>query len=252
MNWLPYIPPDSDVQHSRNSDMEACASYSFIHILEMILKKQYGYFTEFSERALAKMSDTQPWGNALINVANAGHQVLLAEDWPPLTYSGNQLDIDWNTYYAWIPPSILKRAYKLDVSFQKLTPSQVPAALQKAPLWTIVLANGVFLHAVAQISETQFYDSYEVRVKDFSPNYPIQTQYSLTINPQFIMPLYKTVRYADNKTMGMLISTPNGDQIIKATGEEQYRSWSKPDSYGKQTVNPDGTTNWNADLQLNF
>src|SRR4051812_34534558 len=89
MNWLPYIPKDNDVQVSRSADFEACASYSFVHILEIILKKQTGYFWEWSERFLAKTSDTQPWGNTLDNVINAANSrgLALTEAWPELTYS---------------------------------------------------------------------------------------------------------------------------------------------------------------------
>lgn len=62
--------------------------------------------------------------------------------------------------------------------------------------------------------------------------------------PRENKPMYKKVVKQDGKTFGVLIQTPNGDQIIYATSEEQWRSWNKPDSYQLNTVNADGSTNW--------
>lgn len=67
----------------------------------------------------------------------------------------------------------------------------------------------------------------------------------------FNMTVRKVVK-ADGKTFGVLIDSPNGAQIVYATGEEQWRSWSKADSYKLATVNADGSTNWTADFQLPF
>lgn len=182
MDWINFIPPDKDVQVSRSQDFEACASYSYIHILEMRLRKQYGLFWEWSERAMAKLSDTQPWGNTLDNVVNAANNygVLLTQSWPELTYSTNYQNIDWNTYYAYIPNSVSIQAYRVVSDYKKISPSQVQAALNDGPLWTIVKA-GSQLHCVAQINEHQFFDSYEIKVKNFSDGYPIVSQHALTI-----------------------------------------------------------------------
>jgi hypothetical protein len=64
--------------------------------------------------------------------------------------------------------------------------------------------------------------------------------------------IIQSVKFADGQTLGVMIDTPNGTQIIKATDEAQWRSWSLPTSYSLPTVNPDGTTNWNAQIQLPF
>ncbi len=184
MNWLPYLPLDNDVQVSRNTDFEACASYSATHIAEMILRRKTGLFWEFSERALAKLSDTQPWGNSLDNVTKAltDDGLILVGDWPELAYSTDYVNIDWATYYATIPQTVLKRAYRVQASYKPLSPSQVAAALNIAPLWTIIRTSGGQLHIVAQINNLQYYDSYEVRVKWFQPAEPIISQHQLIIN----------------------------------------------------------------------
>lgn len=58
--------------------------------------------------------------------------------------------------------------------------------------------------------------------------------------------MYQKVVKQDGKTFGVRAATPNGDQIIYATGEEQWRSWSKTDSYQLDTVNPDGSSNFSG------
>lgn len=205
MNWLNYLPTDKDIQVSKSTDFEACASYSAIHILEMVLKKQIGIFFEFSERYLAKTSDTQPWGNSLQNVVDALNKngVCLVQYWPELTYSNDYENIDWATYYASIPLSVLNSAYRVQCSFVKLAPNQVAEVLNKTPLWTIVKTSSGLLHCVAQINETQFFDSYEVKVKNFSDGYPIQSQYQLTIN-------------LENMNQTQLVLSKDGKTVWKA------------------------------------
>lgn len=186
MNWLQWVPKDLDVQNSRSADFEACVSYSAVHIAEMLIKKNLGQFWEFSERYLAKMADTQPWGNSLDNVVNAikDHGLATTDVWPELTYSTNYEDIDWATYYADIPLPVQKKAYPFIIkSFRKLTAGEVPAALNAAPLWTMVKTGSGQSHAVAQISDTQFFDSYQITVKNFSDGYQIQSQYQLILTP---------------------------------------------------------------------
>lgn len=214
MNWTPYLPPDRDVQASKNADFEACLSYSAIHILEMCLKKQTGYFWEFSERALAKLSDTQPWGNTIQNVINALNQygVILASDWPPLTYSTDYENIDWATYYADIPVDVLRRAYRVSCNLTKLTPDQVEQALTQAPLWTIVKTSSGQQHIVAQINDTQFFDSYQVTVKNFSDGYPILNQYLLSLK-LLTMPNVEFVHKSGTGEYGFFVPAMSEDAL---------------------------------------
>jgi murein DD-endopeptidase MepM/ murein hydrolase activator NlpD len=62
----------------------------------------------------------------------------------------------------------------------------------------------------------------------------------------------KRVVKQDGVTHGVLLDTPNGAQIIYATDELQWRSWSKPDSYQLPTVDSNGSTNWATDFVLPF
>jgi hypothetical protein len=77
-----------------------------------------------------------------------------------------------------------------------------------------------------------------------------------TFNPWTLIPkeqtMFKVKKVKINGAYGVLVDTPNGAQIIKATNEEQYRSFSKPDSYQAHTVNADGSTDFTVDLEINF
>lgn len=250
-NWVDYIPYDDDVQVSKSTDFLACGSYSFIYILQIVLKFKTGLFYDFSERGMAKLSDTQPWGNSLDNIVDAANEdgLLSVHDWPELTHSSNYENINWSTYYADIPEYILKRAFKVKASYRKITSGEVDDCLKVAPLWTIIKI-GSTNHIVAQVNKHQYYDSYEIKLKNFQPSQPIVSQYQLLIKPKFMIPAVKRVVFADGKTFGVMIDTPNGTQIIKATSQEQWVSWSKADSYLLDTANADGSPKWVADISL--
>ena len=55
-----------------------------------------------------------------------------------------------------------------------------------------------------------------------------------------------------NGAFCVLVDMPNGAIITKAEDEAEWRSYSKSDSYRVQTVNADGSTNWDVDLEINF
>lgn len=187
-NWLPYVPSDDDVQVSGTQDFFACASYSAIHIAETLVKFQTGHFWDFSARALAKLSNTTKQGNYIGNIVTAikTYGLLLDTDWPQLTDSDTYPPVDWNTYYEPLPMSAVKKAYPFTVdSFRKLTSMEVDEALKAGPLWTII-DLGWTNHIVMQINKTQYFDSYEIRIKNFQPAQPIVSQYQLLLIPKLM------------------------------------------------------------------
>ena len=100
--------------------------------------------------------------------------------------------------------------------------------IEAMPSWVV---GGTKLH---HIKQTYFYAMTGV----YSP-------WVLIPKDQIIdKPMYKKAVHADGKTFAALILTPNGSQIIDATSEEVWRSFSKVDSYQLDTVNADGTTNF--------
>ena len=234
-DWSNNLPNwTSQFSVANRVDAMDCTSESFINIVYMMT----GF--DASPRALAKLSYTTEAGNRESNILQTANNLGLI----PYPLWPSPSDFDWGSYYAVVPQDFIKKAMRCKVTIR-------PFDLSKSPGWTILQFPNGAQHAVAQINKTQYFDSeLGSPVKNLTyGGAQIINQIGLMVT---LMINCQTVKFADNKTFGILIDTPNGSQIIKATDEAQWRSWNSPTSYGKATVNPDGTTNWNAELQLNF
>ena len=233
-DWSNELPPyETQYATSSNEDMENCMEESLVHCIEML----QGNEMQYSPRALAKLAGVTQQGSSRDQALDAVNTYGLIPYylWP------TPAQFDWNSYYAPIPESVLQQAIKVRVA-------TIPPNLKKSPLWTLLAFTGTN-HAVAQINTTQYFDS-ELGSPVKTITEPILSQYSIQLTyPNMII---QSVKFADGQTLGVMIDTPNGTQIIKATDEAQWRSWSLPTSYSLPTVNPDGTTNWNAQIQLPF
>ena len=64
--------------------------------------------------------------------------------------------------------------------------------------------------------------------------------------------MYTTKKVKINGAYGVLVDMPNNSAITKAEDEAEWRSYSKPDSYGVKTINGDNSTNWEVDLEINY
>lgn len=239
-DWSNNLPPwSSQVAVKSRVDAQDCINEAFINAIYMLTG------LDGSPRAGAKLSGTTQTGNSVSNVVAAFNKygIIPYPLWP------SPADFDWGTYYENIPTSILKQAIRCHIEL-------VPPNLDGSPILT-ELAWGLNLpiptrHLVAQINKTEYFDS-ELGSPVKPLNYEGATIVYQTSIKITLMISAKIVRFVDNKTMGIMIDTPNGTQIIKATDEAQFRSWNSPTSYGKPTVNPDGSTNWNCvEIQLNF
>ena len=208
--WNDFIPIDHDEQVSHIADTLACGAYSIVHKAEIRTKFLTGQFWEFSERAQAKLSgtitalqtsDKTKWGNSLENeilaIKNIG--LILAQDWPELLYSTAYQDITLSQYYQVIPISVQKKAFKFDVSdLVKITnAAQLTSALQQDTTWTIIKTSSGEDHIVVRLNQFlgqwhlgQYYDSYEIVVKDFQPSQPIVSEWALTLTPKLMTNSY--------------------------------------------------------------
>lgn len=54
------------------------------------------------------------------------------------------------------------------------------------------------------------------------------------------------------ESLGVYVQTPNTDVITKAENEDEWRSYSKADSYRVHTVNSDGSTDWSVDKVIDL
>lgn len=162
-NW-PTPPPEH--QYSNHADSMGCVSFSAIHCIESQEIKMYGKTNEYSERALAKLSNTTHTGNGVMNVFNAikKYGLILEKDWPTTG------DWTWDDFYAPIPQEILDKAVKVDVDLVASDDVNV------APVWTELQLYGSQLHMVEGINDKEFFDSYEQYVKPYDSNHIILWQ----------------------------------------------------------------------------
>ena len=236
---------EDQFSHVVPKDTDACVSYSTVHVIESFIKYTLGLDLQFSERFLAKMSGTTLDGNYIGKVYNALKQygLVLDSDWPePLTFT-------WEEYYAPIPPEIIAKGQDLfkyiEIGELKNIPiDQESVARTETPL-IIFTPAGTPTHARANLGGVKpIFDSYPPYLEPMPTS--IYAFYQIQLKAKGNIMFKKCVK-ADGKTFGVLIQTPNGDQIIYATDEAQWTSWSKSDSYGLSTVNPDGTPNFSLD-----
>jgi hypothetical protein len=206
-DWAPYIPTDQDVQHSNIADFLACGPFSAIHIKEMVDKKNTGKEHDDSERALAKLTPVTKKGSSLSDVVDAinNHGFISVNDWPELVDTNS--NVTWDMFYADIPPEVLAKADKSwKATLRKLNPNEVPQALDSAPVWTIINRGGMN-HIVAQINQTQYFDSYRYFIKDFQPG-EIQSQWQLLLTQKQSMHLAQ-----DNGTVYLVAGVNNKVKI---------------------------------------
>lgn len=173
-DWSNYIP-SPEWQVSLNDkpgdpaypvDSYACVSFSAIHCIESQIKFLIGQTIDYSERALAELSGTTKQGNYISNVYDAivKNGLILDSQWPTLQ------KFDWPTFYQIIPSTITITGQgfdkQWDVEFYSVQERYVSLALKSAPLQSLIpLSAG---HAVEQINQTKYFDSYAPWVKDIT------------------------------------------------------------------------------------
>lgn len=134
--WDSYIP-SYEPQRNVYFDTMACVSFSALNCIETLLYRKYGEQTNFSDRALAKMSGTTTEGNSLWNVAETIRKkgFLYESDWPFLGFLK-----DRDGYYSDIHPELLAAAeanlkrYSISYEFVWDTPDKLVEALKFAPV----------------------------------------------------------------------------------------------------------------------
>ncbi len=152
-NWTGFVPAGEN-QFSNHADSMACVTFSALNCIET----QYRFFTgqniNFSDRFIAKLSGTTPQGNTVQNVLDAirRYGLVLEEEWP------TPKNFTWDDYYTPIPPEVLAKAQKYDVSYE-FGSIDYFKDLKQAPLQMIIVKDDPY-HAVEMISLTRQFDSY--------------------------------------------------------------------------------------------
>lgn len=257
-DWRPYLVK-KEYQKGREDSM-SCVSFSACTAIEMQEKFLTGIERNYSDRWIAKMSGTTVDGNWLWKVGDTIRNLgMVAETSYPAPSN-----FTFAQYHADIPEPKLSELKaegqiwkaKWDVKTEFINTSiglwtsvkeDLTKHLKHAPL-QIVIPGHAIVNIFCEQDLARYFDTYYPFEKTTKYS-NIQTAYKYVLTPKNMF----TVRKVKvNGTYAVLIDTPNGLQILKAVSEEIWRSWSKPDSYGIKTVNGDGTTNWDVDLEFNF
>lgn len=257
-DWRPYLPTRE--KQKGKEDSMSCVSFSALSSIEMQEKFLTGKENNYSDRWIAKMSGTTAEGNYLWKVGDAVRNLgLVAEtSYPaPSNYTFAQ-------YHAEIP--VAKKAellaeglvwkQKWDVKTEFINTSiglwstakdDLMKHLKHAPI-QIVIPGHAIVNIFCEEDIARYFDTYNPFEKT-TPYSNIQTAYKYVLTPKN---MYTTKKVKVNGAFGVLVDMPNNSAITKAEDESEWRSYSKPDSYGVKTVNGDGTTNWDVDLEINF
>ena len=127
-DWRPYLPTAE--KQADPTETMACVSFSNLSLLEIQHKQQTGIEPNWSDRFIAKLSGTTHSGNRFDVVADTVRKVgvVKQEDWPYVK--------GWDNFYTEIPQSVLNKAQKIEVMYEKITPveTEMMYHLKHAPL----------------------------------------------------------------------------------------------------------------------
>lgn len=143
--WDAYLPL-FEAQHKNGFDTFSCVTFSALNCIEALFKRKYDENVNFSDRAIAKLSNTTPTGNYLSTVADSVVKFGLVDEsiWP---YGGK----NWSEYMTEVPNEVLKTGelfntrYKINWEWvYDRDPATLMELLKKAPLQVTVFAwNGM-------------------------------------------------------------------------------------------------------------
>ena len=117
------MQPECEIQKSDYVDYMDCVTESAVNIISMILQKKYGIKKNWSQRYIAKMSNTTRQGNSLYAVANAIRKYGMVEekDYP------RDRNMTWEEYYAPVSISVIKKgqAWGFDVNYETVATDKI-------------------------------------------------------------------------------------------------------------------------------
>jgi hypothetical protein len=102
-NWERYLPV-VEYQNNGGYDRMACVTYSILNCFEILHLHQTNKEANFSDRYIAKRSNTSIYGN---NVATVFDTVRT--DGLVYEYDWKDVNTDWNDYYKEVPPVVVAK-----------------------------------------------------------------------------------------------------------------------------------------------
>lgn len=161
-NWRPYV-----TRHERQKDpleTMACVSFSCNNALETQYKF-YGIDVNFSDRALAKMSNTQVNGNTLEAVNNTARHIglLLESQWP-----NEPKATTWADYYKPIPTTLQPVPQSFQYAWTAVDVPNLKKELKQSPLQITIVAPHpnhavTLLHIEGDKAYIQDHYNYQIR-----------------------------------------------------------------------------------------
>ena len=169
-NWEPHLPP-GEWQGSDKGDSMSCVSFGHVNSIETQEKQQTGKQVNYSDRWIAKMSNTQIDGNYLYIVADTirKYGLVLEEDYPaPESYT-------WDEYHAEIPEPLLSELKakgqewlkKWDAKYEwvDIDEESLKRHLKHAPL-SVVVPGHLVVNIRNEGQINQIFDSYRPYLKE--------------------------------------------------------------------------------------
>lgn len=218
-DWRPYV-----TRHEKQRDpleTMACVSFSCNNCLET----QYNFFgidKNFSDRALAKMSNTSTNGNTLERVNNTARNVglLLESQWPNSPKAET-----WNDYYKEIPDEIKNKAVKQNFSYAKTSVDKenLKKQLKQSPL-QITIPSPHPNHAVTLLhvdgDDAYIQDHYNYQIRKIKVS-SIATALKVVLNKPF-MNQAKVVKSKSSDTVFICYPVPDMDYLTKKASLEGF------------------------------
>lgn len=234
MNWTNLPPFEPQYSAATRTDVMDCIPMSLCHIIYMMTGRRY------SPRALAYFAKVTQSGSSVTEVLKAVKTFgLIPYDlWPsPEIFT-------WNSYYEPVPVEVANQAEDWDI--QLIDPN-----LDRSPIWLqLSFPHGPgdnSLHFVAQINNTQYFDSEPGgAVKLLATNHPSkQFQASLKLIPKY-MPTF--VHIFNTNEYGLEFTTEFVTTIVRFTSEADAKE--KLKNIG--AINADGSIKYSAakDIRL--
>lgn len=102
-NWLPYIPQGEE-QYNTSFDSQACASFGTTNAIEILKRRLFGSTENYSDRFVAKGSDTTPQGNSPHKVAEFIRKSGMVYE-PDYPFTADLTT--WEKFYSAIPENLM-------------------------------------------------------------------------------------------------------------------------------------------------
>lgn len=209
-DWRPYLPT-KEIQFGREDSM-ACVSFSLINAIEIQEKFLTGKETNYSDRFLAKRSDTTQFGNYLYKVADVVRKegIVKETSYPTLP------NYTFAEYYAEIKEPLLTdlliegkqwlERFTFNYEFIPLDKAELLKHIEQAPLQVVIPGHAV-VGFLCEQDIINYFDTYSPHEKT--------TPYSM------VQAVLKPVLKLKNMTNVKLIK--NGSEFayyVPATSEE--------------------------------